>query len=123
MQGLGAAEHGREGLQGHARDVVVGLLGGERHARGLGVGAQHERARVLGTEALAHQLRPQPPRRPELGDLLEEVVVHVEKERQTRREGVDIEARARHTTSRSSRPSARVKASSWAAVAPASRMW
>jgi hypothetical protein len=46
---------------------------------------------VLRAEALAHDPRPHAPRGAELGDLLEEVVVHVEEERQPRRELVDVE--------------------------------
>ena len=40
MQRLAAAEHGGEGLEGHAHHVHHGLLGLERHARGLAVEAE-----------------------------------------------------------------------------------
>ena len=44
---------------------------------------------LRGPVALGHELPPDPPRRPELGDLLEEVGVAVEEERQARGEVVD----------------------------------
>ena len=74
-----------------AHDVVVGLLRGQRAAGGLRVEAQLLRARVGRAEPLLHDPRPQPPRRPELRDLLEEVVVRVEEERQPLAERVDVE--------------------------------
>jgi hypothetical protein len=72
-------------------DVVVRLLGGQRHARGLGVEAHQSRARVARAEALAQLARPDPPRSAGLGDLLEEVDVRVEEEAPARRELVDVE--------------------------------
>jgi hypothetical protein len=56
------------------------------------VEAQHHRLRVLGPEALAHDLGPHPPGGAELRDLLEDVVVAVEEEGQARGEVVDLEA-------------------------------
>ena len=47
---------------------------------------------LLRAEALLHDARPHAPRGAELRDLLEEVVVHVEEEREPRREVVDVEA-------------------------------
>ena len=79
-------------LQRDADDVVVGLLRGQRAAGGLRVEAQLLRARVGRVEPVAHDARPQPPRRAELRDLLEEVVVRVEEERQPLAELVDVEA-------------------------------
>ena len=90
VERLAAAEDRGERLDGDAHDVVLRLLGGQRAPRRLGMEAQHPRARVPGLEALAHDARPQPAGRPELGDLLEEVVVGVEEERQLRREVVDL---------------------------------
>ena len=69
-------------LQRDPHDVVVRLLRGQRAAGRLGVEAQLLRARIGRAEAVAHDARPQAPRRAELGDLLEEVVVGVEEERQ-----------------------------------------
>jgi hypothetical protein len=73
-------------LHGGADDVVLGLLGSERRARGLGVEAEFEATLVLRFEALLHYLRPHPPGRPILGDLLKEIIVGVEEEREPRGE-------------------------------------
>ena len=73
-------QHGRERLDRHADDVVLGLLRGQRRAAGLRVEAERQRAWVGRAEAVAHDLGPQAPRRAELRDLLEEVVVGVEEE-------------------------------------------
>jgi hypothetical protein len=95
VQGLRAAADRREALERHPHDVVDGLLGGQRHPAGLRVEAQHHRPGVLRAEAVAHDRRPHPPRGPELGHLLEDVVVAVEEERQAggevvhRQPGVD----------------------------------
>ncbi len=93
VQRVGAAHHRRERLQRRAHDVVVRLLRRERHAGGLRVEAQLPRSLVPGVEAVAHHLGPELPRGAELGDLLEEVAVRVEEERDPRREVVDVEAR------------------------------
>ena len=90
VERLAAAEDRGEGLDGDADDVVLRLLGGERAPRGLGMEAKHLGARVPGLEALAHDARPHPAGRPELGHLLEEIVVGVEEERELRREVIDI---------------------------------
>ena len=76
----------------HAHHVDVGLLRGERRAGGLHVKAQHHRARIAGAEALAHDVRVQPPRGAELGDLFQKIVVRVEEEGKPRREGIHIQA-------------------------------
>ena len=91
MQRLGAAEHGGQRLDGHARHVVQRLLRRRRHARRLRVRAQPHRLDLLRPVPLLHEARPHPARRPQLGDLLEEVVVDVEEERQPRRERVHVE--------------------------------
>ena len=91
MQRLGAAEDGGQGLQRHARHVVQRLLGGGRHAGRLRVRAQPHGLGLLGAEAVPHRGGPDAPGRPQLGDLLEEIVVDVEEERQTRREIVHVE--------------------------------
>src|SRR5256885_10747692 len=93
VQRLGPAKHRGERLQRDANDVVVRLLRGERDARGLRVRPQHERALVRRVIAPLDLARPDPPRRAELRDLLEEVVVHVEEEREVRDEVVWVEAR------------------------------
>ena len=93
MQRLRAAEHGRQRLDRRADDVVLGLLGGEGGAAGLGVEAQHQRARVLGAEALLREARPHAAGGAELRDLLEEVGVAGEEEGEPRRELVERRAR------------------------------
>ena len=47
VQRLRAAQHGGQRLEGHAHDVVLRLLGGERDAGRLGVEAHQPGARVL----------------------------------------------------------------------------
>jgi hypothetical protein len=91
VQRLGAAQHRRQRLDGGAHDVHLRLLGRQRDARGLGVEAHQQRALRLGAVALAQHPRPDPPGRAVLGDLLEEVDVRVEEERQPRRELVDVQ--------------------------------
>src|SRR6266699_1767089 len=68
------------------------LLRGCRDAGRLRVRPEPHRLRLLGPEPLLHEPRPEAPCRPELGDLLEEVVVDVEEEREPRREAVDVQA-------------------------------
>ena len=91
VQRLRAAQHRRHRLVGGADHVVVGVLLGERHARGLAVRAQRQRIGLLGLERL-DQLGPQEARGAELGHFHEEVHADAEEEREPRREGVDVEA-------------------------------
>jgi hypothetical protein len=58
---------------------------------GLRVEAQAQGALVARTEPVAQLACPDPPRRAVLRDLLEEVHVRVEEERESRREFVDLE--------------------------------
>src|SRR5882757_8295828 len=67
------------------------VLLGERHARGLAMGAQRQRIGLLGLERF-YKLGPQEARGAELGHLHEEVHADAEEERQARREGVDVES-------------------------------
>ena len=85
VQRLGVPLGRRHRLDRGAHDVVEHVLRGERPARGLAMGAQRQRARVLGIERL-HQLRPQQARGAQLGDLHEEVHADRPEERQPRRE-------------------------------------
>src|SRR5438876_4030084 len=80
VQRLRAAGDRGERLDRDAHDVVLRLLRRQRRAAGLRVEAQRERLRVRRAEPLAHHPRPQAPRRAELRNLLEEVVVRVEEE-------------------------------------------
>src|SRR3712207_3260352 len=93
MERLRAAADGREGLHGDADDVVLRLLRGEGRTPRLRVEAEGLRLRVRRAEALAHDARPEPPCRPKLRHLLEEVVVGVEEEGEARPELVRGEAR------------------------------
>ena len=79
---------GRHRLDARAGDVVERVLRGQRPARGLRMGAQRKRFRVLGIE-LGDQLAPQQPPGPQLGDLHEEVHPDAPEEGQPRRELVD----------------------------------
>ena len=92
VQGLAAAENGGERLNGDADDIVFRLLRGEGRAGGLRVEAQHQRARVLGVETVAHDFGPEAAGGAELGDFFEQVVVRVEEEGKLRSEFVDAEA-------------------------------
>jgi hypothetical protein len=91
MERLRSAEDGRKRLERHARHVVVRLLGGERDPGRLRVEAELPAFRPPGAVPVPHHLGPDPPRRPVLADLLEEVVVRVEEERQPGRELVHVE--------------------------------
>src|SRR5688572_1184308 len=53
---------------------------------------EHQRTRIASLETIPHDARPQPPGGAKLGDLLEQIVVRVEEERNARREIVDREA-------------------------------
>src|SRR5512146_1152809 len=53
--------------------------------------AQHPRAWILGVEAIAHNLRPQPARRAEFRYFFEEVVVRVEEKRKLGSEGIYLQ--------------------------------
>ena len=112
-----------EALHGDPDQVDLGLLRGQLHAGGLRVEPQHQRLRVLRAELVAHDLRPDPPGRAELRDLLEQRRARHEEERQPRREVVDVQARRRSRRARTRCRSASVNAISCAGVAPASAMW
>jgi len=92
VQALGATHHRRHALHGDTHDVVLRLLCSERAATDLRVEAQQLAGFLLRAVALGHQLVPDAARRPELGDLFEEVVVRVPEEAEPRRERIDIEA-------------------------------
>ncbi len=91
VEALRAAEDAGERFDRGADDVDLGLLRGQRHARGLGVEPELERALGPGAVPVAHPPGPDATRGPVLGDLLEEVDVRVEEEGQAGRELVDRE--------------------------------
>ncbi len=78
MQALGASQYGRQGLDGHPDDVIVRLPGGQGGASGLGMEAKHHRFRVPGLEFFFHHPGPNSPGSPELGHLLEQIVIGIE---------------------------------------------
>ncbi len=90
VQRLGVPLRGGHRLDAGPADVVVDVLRGERPAGGLRVRAQRQRLGVRGVE-LAHQLGPQRPGGPQLGDLHEEVHADRPEEAQPRGERVDVE--------------------------------
>ncbi|MCY1227897.1 hypothetical protein D9M72_401880 [compost metagenome] len=89
VQRLGATESGGHRLEGRADDVVVGILLLQRDARGLAMGAQHQRRRLLRLE-LRHDPRPQQPGCAKLGGFHEEVHADGEEEGEATGELVDI---------------------------------
>ena len=91
MERLSSAKYRGEGLIGDAHDVVHRLLRRQRNARGLRVESHRPRTRAPRSIALLHVPRPNAPCGPELGDLLEEVVMDVPEERESRRELIDVE--------------------------------
>ena len=93
VQALGTSEHAGQGFDGHAHQVHLGLLGGERDPGGLGVEAQLQGSAVARSVAVAQPAGPDAPGRPVFGDLLEEVHVGVEEEGETGGEVVDRHAR------------------------------
>ena len=92
VQRVGAAQHGGQRLDRCPHHVVVGLLRGQGHPGRLGVEPQPLGpfgARAVG---VAQPPGPDPAGGPEIGDLLEEVDVGIEEERQARGERVHVEA-------------------------------
>ena len=81
LQGKPLKKASRQRLHRHAYDVVERLLRREGHTARLRVEAEPA-ADVIGAEPLAHEPRPEPPGRAELGDLLEQIVVRGKEERQ-----------------------------------------
>ena len=92
VQALGTAQDAGQSLDGHPGDVHLRLMGGKRHAGGLRVEPQLQASFVIGAVTITHPAGPEAPSRPELAHLLEEVVVTVEEEAQSRGEVVDVHA-------------------------------
>ena len=91
VQRLRPSQDGGHRLNRHTHDVVIRLLRGQRAAGCLGVKAQLLRARIRGAKAVAHQARPETTGGAELRDLLEEIVVCVEEEREPLAELIHLE--------------------------------
>src|SRR6267143_5152708 len=92
VQGLAAAENGGERLNREAHDVVFRLLCGERGTGGLCVKAQHQGARILGTEAFRHDPGPETARGAVFGDFFKKIVVGIEEKRKLWRKFIDAES-------------------------------
>ena len=90
MERLRPAQDRRHRLDRHAHDVVPGLLRGERASRRLGMETKHARLVRLRAETLAHDPRPESPRRAKFGDFLEKMIVHVEEKRNLASDLIDI---------------------------------
>ena len=91
VQRLCVAEYGGHSLDTCTAHVVERILFRQRPSRCLRVGAQSERLRVLGTEAL-HDLGPQQTSGAHLGYLHEVVHADGPEERQARGKGIDVDA-------------------------------
>ena len=91
MQRLRTAEHGSQRLDRNAQQIDFRLHIGQRDASRLRVETHPPGSRTLRAKRLPHLTRPDPSRRAELGNLLEEIVVRVEKERESRRKLVDMQ--------------------------------
>jgi hypothetical protein len=67
MQALGAAQNGRQGLQGDPDNIVLRLLGGQGAAGCLAVEAQPPALGVFGPKPFLHDFGPQAAGGPVLG--------------------------------------------------------
>ena len=92
MERLAAAQHGGEGLNRDTSHIHERLLRGKRHASRLAVEPQRPGAFRVRAKAFVHDRAPEPSRRAKLGDLLDEIVVHIEEEGELCTEGVHIES-------------------------------
>ena len=89
---LRAAEDGRHRFHRDAHHVVVGLRRDQRRAAAHHAEAEVLRLRILHAVALLHEARPQAAAGAELRDLVEEVHVDVEEEREPLGELLDVAA-------------------------------
>src|SRR5260370_39529019 len=93
MERLATTQNGSERLHGHPRDVDERLLGGQRGTGSLAMKAQSARSVRLRAEALQHDCAPHAPCRAKLGDLFDEIVVHIEEKRQLSPQVIDVQPR------------------------------
>ena len=103
MQALRASQHRGQGLDCYPRNVVLGLLRGQRHACRLGMKPHPVRARILGAETLCHQSIPKLARRAEFPDLLKKIVMRIEEEAQAAAQNRRSAARGAGPTPRTRR--------------------
>src|SRR5436309_6569883 len=94
VERLRSAQYCRQRLNRNTNDIVVGLLRSERTSCRLRVESKHRRTRIVRVESLRHYPVPDFSGGPILRDLLEQIVVRVEKEREARRKIVHVETGA-----------------------------
>src|SRR5262245_21098909 len=95
MQRLRAPQHGSQGLQCHPHNIVVRLLRRQGDPGGLGMRSQEQRPWVAGMIALLDFPSPYPSRRTKFSNFLKKITMHIKKERQPWREGIDCQT-SRH---------------------------
>src|SRR5262245_18526702 len=78
-------------MDGNAGNVIHWLLCSERDPSGLSVEAHQPGTWILRAEAVLHQPVPDLARGAELGDLLEEIVMRVKEEAESRTKLVDVQ--------------------------------
>ena len=122
VQRLRAAEHGRHRLERRPHDVVVRLLGSERHAGGLGMEAQLPRSRRSCALKRSRITRAQMRRAARYLAISSKKSLCELKKNEIRGANTSTSSPASIPYCTYSMPSRSVKASSCAAVAPASRM-
>ena len=91
MQTLRAAKHSGQSLKRDANDIVFRLLRRQSAAGRLRVKAKAPGTFIFRFETLFHELGPESARGSEFGDLLEKVIVDVEKETESAGELIHIE--------------------------------
>jgi hypothetical protein len=93
VKGLGTAKYGSHRFDRSTHNIVVGVLLGQRPARGLAVCAEHAALWVFGIrEIFLDELSPQLPCSAQLCDLHVKVHSDREEERDSRRDLVHIQA-------------------------------
>ena len=91
VQRLGATKNSRHGFHRGSHNVVIGVLFGERPARGLAMRSEHPAFGIFRAKAL-HDLAPNQPGRPHLGDLQVEVHPDGPEKRQSTGKRIHIQA-------------------------------
>ena len=93
MEGLGATQHGRKGLEGDPHDVVLRLLGREGASGRLGMKTEHQRLWGFCAESFFHDPGPQSPSCSELGNLFKKIQVGIKEKRKPRGKVIHLQAR------------------------------
>src|SRR5215472_15058928 len=92
VQRLGPPKNSRQSLYRGADDINFGLLCGQGRPAGLGMKPQRLGTGIPGPEPVLHGPGPHPARRAEFCYFLEELIVGIEKEGETRRKLINLEA-------------------------------